>query len=425
MITIVSGAQWGDEGKAKVIDYFAKDFDYVVRYQGGANAGHTVYLGEQKIVFHLVPSGILNKDARVVIGNGLVVDLDEFLKEVDMVGAYVETRGRIFLSNRAHVVMPYHKILDKAKEARSAESAIGTTQRGIGPAYADKADRLGVRVGDLFIDPAKLREKIRAGYEVKEFLLKEYYRVAERPTVDAIFNQFRSLAARIEPYVADTEHLLQEAHRQGKRILFEGAQGSLLDLDFGTYPYVTSSNTIAPGALVGGGTGVAAVDAVIGIAKAYITRVGEGPFPTEQTNEIGENLRKAGHEFGATTGRPRRCGWFDAVATRYSAGVCGISAFFLTKLDVLDGLGNLKVCTAYRKPDGSVTDRFPSTLEELETVSPVYEDLEGWSEKTFGVRRYRDLPPAATRYIEKLESLVGRKIAYISTGFSRDDVIVR
>jgi adenylosuccinate synthase len=424
MIYIVSGTQWGDEGKAKVIDYFSKDFDVVARFQGGANAGHTVYTGNKKFVFHLVPSGILNQHVQVVIGNGLVVDLEEFLKEIDMITESIGTQGRIFLSNKAHVVMPYHKIMDKAKEDKSGK-AIGTTQRGIGPAYVDKADRVGIRVGDLFSDPETLKGKIHGAYEVKKYLLENYYKVSPLPTEEEIYKKMAELALKIKPYVTDTEKFLQDAHKLRKNILFEGAQGSLLDMDFGTYPYVTSSNTIATGAFTGSGIGATDVANVIGIVKAYITRVGEGPFPTELKDETGELLRKAGNEFGATTGRPRRCGWFDSVATRYSIGVCGVTEIFLTKLDVLDGMDKLKVCVAYKRKDGKVLDYFPATLEELGNTEPVYKEMDGWKEKTFGLKDYASLPEAAKRYIEFLEVQLGAKISYISTGFEREDVIVR
>jgi adenylosuccinate synthase len=319
--------------------------------------------------------------------------------------------------------MPYHKIMDKAKEDKSGK-AIGTTQRGIGPAYVDKADRVGIRVGDLFSEPEVLREKIRRAFEVKKYLLENYYHVSPLPAEDEICRKMAELAQKIKPYVADTERFLQEAHKVRKNILFEGAQGSLLDMDFGTYPYVTSSNTIATGAFTGSGIGAADIANVIGIVKAYITRVGEGPFPTELRDDTGEFLRKAGNEFGATTGRPRRCGWFDSVATRYSIGVCGVTEIFLTKLDVLDGMETLKVCTGYKRRDGKVLDYFPATLEELAATEPVYQELKGWNEKTFGLKDYASLPDAAKRYIEFLEVQLGAKISYISTGFEREDVIV-
>lgn len=427
MIYIVSGTQWGDEGKAKVIDYFSRDFDMVARFQGGANAGHTVYTGGKKYVFHLIPSGILHEAVSVVIGNGVVLDIEEFIKEVSMVEKDVSVSGRVFVSSRAHVVMPYHKWMDRAKEAQAAKDgkAIGTTQRGIGPAYTDKVDRLGIRVCDLFTPKAELREKIQRAFEVKEFLLKEYYKIDGLQTVDQMYDQLMKNADLIAPYVADTEQVLQEAHRQRKNILFEGAQGSLLDVDFGTYPFVTSSSTISPGAITGSGIGALDVANVIGITKAYTTRVGEGPFTTELNDETGEALRKAGNEFGATTGRSRRCGWFDAVATKFAVGVSGVTEIFLTKLDVLDGFTDLKVCTAYELADGSRTSLFPASISALEGAKPVYQTLPGWKDKTFGVRDYRKLPDNAKHYIDYLEVLLEKKISYISTGFEREDVIVR
>jgi adenylosuccinate synthase len=424
MIYIVSGTQWGDEGKAKVIDYFAGDFDYVVRYQGGANAGHTVFTGNKKYVFHLIPSGILHKDVSVVIGNGVVLDIQELLKEIEMVSKDTDVRGRLLISNKANIVMPYHKLLDKAQESKSS-NAIGTTQRGIGPAYVDKVDRLGIRAADLLSPRNVLREKIAKAYEVKEYLFKNYYHLDSIPTVDSLCDEVLAFVPKIKDYITDTEKVLQEARKVRKNILFEGAQGSLLDVDFGTYPYVTSSNTIAPAAITGSGIGAFDTANVIGIAKAYITRVGEGPFPTELKDEIGENIRTVGKEFGATTGRPRRCGWFDAVATRYALGVCGVMEIFLTKLDVLDGMDELMVCTKYILKDGTETDYFPATIEELEGVKPFYQTVPGWKEKTFGVRNYHQLPDNAKKYIDFLEFQIGTKISYISTGFEREDVIVR
>lgn len=428
MIYIILGTQWGDEGKAKVIDYFARDFDYVVRFQGGANAGHTVYVGEKKYVFHLIPSGILNPNARVVIGNGLVLDVAEFLNELGSVSRDVDVKGRVFVSNRAHVVLPYHKLMDKAKETMCG-NPIGTTMRGIGPAYVDKADRIGLRVGDLVsLDRSALLEKVKAGYEVKKFLFENYYHLTDLPTPEQMTDELVRLGEQIAPYVTDTEVLLQKAHAGRSNIMFEGAQGSLLDVDFGTYPFVTSSNTIASGAINGSGIGALDVANVVGITKAYVTRVGQGPFPTEQDNEVGEYLRKQGNEYGATTGRKRRCGWFDLVAGRFSIGVNGVREIFLTKLDVLDGVETIKVCTHYELvKDGKsvITGSFPSSIDDFEFIRPVYQDFPGWKERTFGAKKLEQLPVNARRYVEYLEVQLERKISYISTGFERDDVIVR
>lgn len=402
MIYVVLGTQWGDEGKAKVIDYLARDFDYVVRFQGGANAGHTVHVGGKKFVFHLVPSGILNPKVNVIIGNGVVLDIEEFLKEINFISSEIDISGRVFLSNKAHIVMPYHKIMDRAKELNK-NRAIGTTQRGIGPAYADKADRLGIRIADLYGDESILMEKISAASEVKEYIVRNYYHMDDYPTVGSMADDLFRYRELLRPYVAYTENILQDAHSDRRNILFEGAQASLLDMDFGTYPFVTSSNTIASGALSGSGIGASSFANIIGIAKAYTTRVGEGPFPTELGDEDGGTcLRTAGKEFGATTGRPRRCGWFDSVAVRYSIGVSGVMEMFLTKIDVLDGLEKICVCTAYKKKDGSLISYFPATIEELNEIEPVYTELEGWKEKTFGIHDFSKLPKAARNYIEFL-----------------------
>ncbi len=423
MVTVVLGTQWGDEGKAKVVDYLSKDFDYVIRYQGGANAGHTVYVNDEKFVFHLIPSGILNSGCRVIIGNGVVVDVDELISEIESVSKKVSVEGRILLSKRAHVVMPYHKLLDQAKEAKASDDKkIGTTGRGIGPAYIDKMDRIGIRVVDLF--SKDLKEKIEHAYAVKEELFRNYYHLETIPTVEEMLEWILERREKIRPYFADTEHVLHQAYDSGSNLLFEGAQGSLLDIDFGTYPFVTSSNTIVGGAFIGSGIGYFDGLTTVGIAKAYTTRVGEGPFPTEDFGEDGEILRKAGNEFGATTGRPRRCGWYDLVLSRYTFRVNGIREVFLTKMDVMDDMDTIKVCVAYEL-DGKRLDYPPVTGEELCRVKPIYKEFPGWKSKTFGLRKQEDLPKNALSYIEYLESELGAKIKYVSTGFEREDVIVR
>lgn len=421
MTRVVLGAQWGDEGKAKVIDFLAKDYDYVVRFQGGANAGHTVYVGQKKYVFHLVPSGILRPEVKVIVGNGLVIDLEEFLKEVDLVSADIDTTGRIMLSDRAHVVLPFHKLLDAAKEARTANK-IGTTLRGIGPAYADKVSRLGIRVGDIF--SPHLKEKIENAIDTKYFLLENYYEMKKLPPVDEIYEYLLQLGKRIHSFVAPTEKILRSALQEGKRVLFEGAQGSLLDIDFGTYPYVTSSSTTAAGAIAGSGAGYIKDLKVTGIIKAYTTRVGEGPFPTEDTGSTGENLRKSGNEFGATTGRPRRCGWFDSVMSSYSIGVAGINELFLTKLDVLDGMDFIKVGIGYRKGK-EILDYPPSQVEQLQEIEVLYETFPGWKQSTAGIKEWDKLPLEARNYIKYLEDTLKTPIHFISTGKERDAVIVR
>ena len=421
MKRIVLGTQWGDEGKAKVIDFLANDYDYVVRFQGGANAGHTVHVGDKKFVFHLVPSGLLREKTKVIIGNGVVIDLQDFLNEVEMVSKEVDINKRIFLSDRAHVVMPYHKIMDFAKENKTTLK-IGTTLRGIGPAYADKINRIGIRVADLYSD--LLVEKIERAVEEKRFILENYFDNHDLPDVLTIVDEMRRLAEEIEPYVASTEKILHEAMEDKRSILFEGAQGALLDVDFGTYPFVTSSSTIGAGALIGSGVGYINNLIITGIAKAYSTRVGEGPFPTEEISEAGENLRKAGNEFGATTGRPRRCGWFDTVMTRYSLAVSGVNEIFLTKLDVLDGLDEIKVCVAYQKNHESL-DYPPADIDELSKLKPMYQVLQGWKQSTAGLRHWEDLPKEASDYILYLETMLKTPIRYISTGPDREDVIVR
>ncbi|MGC8764753.1 MAG: adenylosuccinate synthase [Brevinematia bacterium] len=424
MIYIITGTQWGDEGKAKVVDFFAPDFDFVVRFQGGANAGHTVRFKEKRFVFHLIPSGILRENVVCIVGNGVVVELSELVKEIELISKEIDIDRRLWISNKAHIVMPYHKLMDMSKEKISGAN-IGTTLRGIGPCYVDKADRLGIRMCDLLGRKEDLTEKIKKAYEVKKFLFENYYRLENIPSIESIVDEVCGYTDRIAKYIADTEKILRDAHRERKNILFEGAQGGLLDVDFGTYPYVTSSNTISAGALTGSGIGAFDIANIVGITKAYITRVGGGPFPTELKDETGEFLREKGMEFGATTGRPRRCGWFDGVATKYSVDINGIKEIFLTKIDVLDGLDKISVCTQYETSNGKYKNYFPADSQELASVKPVYVELPGWNEKTFGVREYRKLPDNAKRYIEFIETLLERKISYISTGFERDDVIIR
>lgn len=427
MIYVVLGTQWGDEGKAKVIDYFSHQFDYVVRFQGGANAGHTVHVGDKKFVFHLIPSGILHERTQVVIGNGVVLDPACLLEEMESIGKEVSFEGRLWISNKAHLVLPYHKWLDAAKE-KKAQTPIGTTLRGIGPAYADKVERLGIRLGDLFLSETELTLRLEKAYELKAFLLTHYYGVEVTMSVMEIREELLRYRDKLAPYIVDTECLIQKAAAERRNILFEGAQGTLLDVDFGTYPFVTSSNTVAPYALVGSGLGLVDVANVVGITKAYCTRVGEGPFPTELKDSMGELLRKKGGEYGATTGRARRCGWFDAVITRYAIMVNGVSEVFLTKLDVLDGLEQIQVAVAYEIERNGRIERLeypPQSWEELQHCRPVYVTLPGWKEKTAEVRRYFQLPVEAQRYVEFLEMQLGRKISYISVGQDRTAVIER
>lgn len=429
-VTVVIGAQWGDEGKGKLVDLMAAEADVVARYQGGANAGHTIEWGEgaaaQKHVLHLVPSGIFNGHSTCVIGGGVVLDPVALLSEIATVeAAGFATEGRLLVSHTAHVIMPYHKRLDAAREAaRSAAqgASIGTTGRGIGPAYVDKYGRTGIRVVDL-LDRDVLARKIRQQVEEKNTLLEAVYG-GEPLDVEAIVEEYVEFDQTIDPYVTDTAVYLNEAHRAGKRILAEGAQGALLDVDFGTYPFVTSSNPTAGGACTGLGLPPTAVDRIVGIVKAYSTRVGNGPFVTELDDAAGERLRRVGHEFGATTGRPRRCGWLDLVALRYSAMVNGLTELAVTKLDVLSGMETLQAATAYRVK-GKTSARFPSEAETLDAAEAVYETFEGWQEDVTGAASFDALPAAAQRYLNAVEAFVDVPITYVSTSPKREHTLVR
>ncbi|MEO0560029.1 MAG: adenylosuccinate synthase, partial [Bacteroidota bacterium] len=392
-VSIVIGAQWGDEGKGKVVDLLAPSMDLVARYQGGANAGHTIKWGEKEFVLHLIPSGIFHDDTDCVIGNGVVIDpvaLMEEIGQVEALGYSVE--GRLFISHNAHLILPYHKALDQAREKWRDVEAIGTTGRGIGPAYVDKFARSGVRVVDL-LDRDGLRKKLTAAIEEKNAILESVYG-GEGLDVDQIVEEYVEFDRTIDPYVTDTATLLQDALAEGKHVLAEGAQGALLDVDHGTYPYVTSSHPTAGGCCTGLGVPPTAVDRVIGIVKAYSTRVGNGPFPTELLDATGEQLRSAGAEFGATTGRPRRCGWLDLVALRYTARLNGFTELAVTKLDVLAGLPEIEVCTAY-SIDGKTTTRFPTDLRTLERAKPIYETVPGFDGDLGNARSLDDLPGAA------------------------------
>jgi adenylosuccinate synthase len=423
--TVVAvGAQWGDEGKGKVVDWLAARADVVVRFHGGNNAGHTLVVNGEKTVLHVVPAGVLNPGTVNVIGPGVVVDPQILLDELDA----LERRGvlrdpsRVRVSGRAHVILPWHTALDKARDEARAGGALGTTGRGIGPTYEDKVARRGLRVADL-LDPPSLHAAIARLAAEKNFELVNLHHWAP-VDAEAIFEAAIGWGRRLSPYVDHTGPLLDAALREGKNVLFEGAQGTFLDVDHGTYPYVTSSNCVAGHACTGAGVGPTRIERVLGISKAYTTRVGGGPFPTEETGAFGDKLREVGAEFGATTGRPRRCGWLDAVMLREAAVVNGLTALAVNKLDVLSGVRELRVATAYRV-DGKLTHTFPMTLGELERAEPVYESLPGWSEDVSGVRRYEDLPVAARRYIERIEALAGVPIWMISVGPGRDETIVR
>lgn len=418
--TVLVGAQWGDEGKGKMVDVLTPGVRWVVRYQGGSNAGHTVETPGGKFVLHLVPSGILWPGKRCVIGNGVVVDPIELVREIrSLEESGIRTRGRLFLSDRAHLVLPTHRALDAAKEAqRSREDKIGTTQRGIGPAYGDKTARTGLRAG--LLGSKDLSRAVRKSVEEANVAL----RMLQAEPLDAakVVRQLAGAAAVLRPYVTDTVTLLHEAYEREEPMLLEGAQGALLDLDFGTYPFVTSSNPTAGGACTGTGLPPKAMHRVLGVIKAYTTRVGEGPFPTELADATGDRLRKEGGEYGATTGRPRRCGWFDAVVARYSARLSGIDAWALTKLDVLDTFETLRVATGYRL-DGKRLDTMPSDLSALGRCVPVYETLPGWSCSTREVRTAARLPARAREYVRRIEAITGVPVRWLSLGPARDSLL--
>ena len=416
--TVVVGCQWGDEGKGKVVDVFAEDADVVARYQGGANAGHTVHVGDHEFVLHQVPSGILHPGKRCLLGNGVVVDLAQFFGECDHLAERgVEVRGRIGVSPRAHVVFAHHRALDAALETR-ARRKIGTTGRGIGPAYEDKTGRRGVRIGDL-LAPAPAEETVARSLQRARERLE---RLGADPAAAGTLEEAMAPASRVPDVVADVGLEIWEARADGKRVLLEGAQGTALDIDHGTYPYVTSSNTTAGAASAGAGIGPTAIDSVIGVVKAYTTRVGNGPLPTGFDERMDAFVRKLGAEFGATTGRPRRCGWFDAVLAAYAARVNGLTGLAVTKLDVLDTLPELKIATTYR-PGGGPQQPFPATVQELDQAEPVYETLPGWLAPTTGARSLADLPAAARAYLDRIEELAGVPIAMVSVGTRRDQVI--
>jgi adenylosuccinate synthase len=415
----VLGAQWGDEGKGKIVDLLAPHFDIVARYQGGHNAGHTVYVGGTKFVLRLIPSGILHDRITCVIGNGVVIDPDALFAEIEeLAGNGIHTAGRVVISDKAHVILPYHRDLDLLAEARRGERKIGTTSRGIGPAYEDKIARRGIRIGDLS-DPKGLEANVRDSVTARNRLVHDSTMAWE-----PLFENLLRHGERLRPMVRDISLMLTDAMRRGSSILFEGAQGTMLDIDHGTYPYVTSSNATVGGVCTGLGVGPRAIHAVMGVAKAYTTRVGEGPLPTELSGELGNRLRESGNEYGAVTGRPRRCGWYDAVAVRYGVRINGLDVLALTKLDVLDALDELRICTAYRCGGRTLTE-FPSDTAQLPDCEPVYESLPGWSTPTRGIRQFADLPENARRYIARLEEVSGVAAAVISTGSRRDETIVR
>ena len=414
---VIVGAQWGDEGKGKIVDVYTERTDLVVRYQGGHNAGHTVVVGDERFILHLIPSGILHPGKVCVIGNGVVISPEALVKEMAALeDRGIKMAGRLFISERAHVIMPYHAALDLAREERRGSNAIGTTGRGIGPAYEDKVARTGIRMGDL-LHPETFRERLRSALEFKNFVLEKFY---GKPVFDEneVFESTLALTERFRSHITDTVDLVQKQMAMGRNVLFEGAQGSHLDVDHGTYPFVTSSSTTAGGASTGSGVGPRAINSIIGISKAYTTRVGGGPFPSELSDEMGERIREKGGEYGATTGRPRRCGWFDAVVVRQSGRVNGLTGLVITKLDVLDGIDPLKICVGYTC-GGKRQDLLPSGLEDLDRCQPVYEEHPGWSRPTAGAKSWEELPDEAKSYIRRIEELTEVPVAVVSTGQER------
>ena len=419
----IIGAQWGDEGKGKIVDLFTQDADVIVRYQGGNNAGHTLVVNGKKTVLHLVPSGALHADKLCVIGNGVVVDPEVLIDEIGALKAqgHLTSDEQLRISEQAHVIMPYHKLIDQARERLRGEGMIGTTGRGIGPAYEDKVARVGIRFVDL-LEEDTFREKLERNIQEKNFYLKA---ILKEKALDfaEIHDSYGSFREKLKGYVTNTGLLLDQKIRAGKRVLFEGAQGTLLDVDHGTYPFVTSSSTITGGACSGSGVGPQHIQQVIGISKAYTTRVGSGPFPTELYGADGETLRREGAEFGATTGRSRRCGWFDAVGVRHAVRMNGMTGIALTKLDVLTGFKKIPICTAYRY-QGKTVDEFPASSKVMQGAEPVYEEMAGWEAPLDNVRKFSDLPATAQKYVKRIEAVIGTEIILVSVGPGREQTIL-
>ncbi len=419
----IIGAQWGDEGKGKIVDLFTQDADVIVRYQGGNNAGHTLVVNGKKTVLHLVPSGALHADKLCVIGNGVVVDPEVLIDEIGALKAqgHLASDDQLRISEQAHVIMPYHKLIDQARERLRGEGMIGTTGRGIGPAYEDKVARVGIRFVDL-LEEDTFREKLERNIQEKNFYLKA---ILKEKALDfaEIHDSYGRFREKLRDFVTNTGLLLDQKIRAGKRVLFEGAQGTLLDVDHGTYPFVTSSSTITGGACSGAGVGPQHIQQIIGISKAYTTRVGSGPFPTELHGPEGETLRREGAEFGATTGRSRRCGWFDAVGVRHAVRMNGLTGIALTKLDVLTGFKKIPICTAYRY-DGKLINEFPASSKVMQGAKPVYEEMDGWDQTLDNVRKFSDLPAAAQKYVKRIEAVVGTEIILVSVGPGREQTIL-
>lgn len=414
---IVVGAQWGDEGKGKIVDVITKNFDIVARYQGGFNAGHTVVVRDEKFILHLIPSGILHKDKICIIGNGVVVDLPALIKEIEgLEKRKIDVTNRLFISRNAHLVMPYHKIIDQKQEIKKGNKKIGTTGHGIGPTYMDKMARVGIRIDDLY-DTETFKSKLDTNIKEKKNFLKNHPLDREK-----IIKEYTKYANRIKNYTCNTVKFINKEIDNGKSVLFEGAQGTMIDVDFGTYPYVTSSNSTAGGACTGLGVGPTKIQEVIGIAKAYTTRVGEGPFPTEFDLDMSAKIRAIGKEYGATTGRPRRCGWFDSVIVRYSAIVNGFTSLVITKLDVLDQVEKIKICNKYEY-NGQIVDNFPYQLKILNNCNPIYEEVDGWMSDTSRISKYKDLPKNAKKYLERISEIINVPISMISIGAERNQII--
>lgn len=420
---VVVGLQYGDEGKGKITDVLSAKSDYVVRFQGGDNAGHTVYVGDEKFVLHLLPSGVLQCKGKCIIANGVVVNPKAFLKEIGQIEEKGMKTDHVFISRRAHVIMPYHILLDTYREEEAGGTHIGTTKKGIGPSYEDKIARVGIRMVDL-LNPEVLAEKIKKNLKIKNSLFEKYF---DKPTLefDDIYNEFLELGQKLKDRIVDTEVELNQAIHDGKNILFEGAQAAMLDIDFGTYPYVTSSSPTTGGVCSGAGVPPTSLQNLIGVAKAYTTRVGEGPFPTELDNELGEKIRQTGFEFGATTGRPRRTGWLDLVSLKHATMINGINNLVITKLDVLSGIPTLKIATQYKTEDGKIIDYFTSSTTKLYNYEPIYEELEGWTEDITKVRSYDELPANAKKYIEFIENYLGINVYLVSVGPERSQNIIR
>jgi adenylosuccinate synthase len=419
---IIVGAQWGDEGKGKVVDVLTEKADVVARYQGGHNAGHTVVIRDEKYVLHLIPSGILHKNKLCVIGNGVVIEPSALIEEISGLKEKGLAVGKnLLISKNAHLIMPYHSALEAQHEKCRGSKKIGTTGRGIGPAYVDKMARTGIRVADLY-DPKVLKEKLEANLTEINYILEKRYK-AKGFTTAAVFDLYQGYAEEISAHVADTDIVINDMLAKRKKVLFEGAQGTLLDVDHGTYPFVTSSSAVAGGACTGLGVGPTKISKVLGVVKAYTTRVGSGPFPTEILDGVGEDLRQRGGEFGATTGRPRRCGWLDFVGLRHAVRINGLTGIALTKLDILDGVKTIKVCVGYRQGKTTMAD-FPKECSVLEKAEPVYEEMQGWKESTTGVRKFSQLPRNAQRYIRRIEKTLGIPVDVISTGQRRDELII-